>query len=176
MILSADEQATNPQYTVEDGTDSIMVKMRIDSDADETMAERRAVEGGQVRPAVGQLRAFNQVKNVVAYHISLITDFNEYLPLHRGRPPTPRPRRAPSPTSPPAAAPRWRPSSRERRRRRGADGGGGQPVGGKDINQTVLEYFQSCAAQFWRAIGGALGARGPPRTRPAPLPPSGTAP
>ena len=181
MILSADEQATNLQYTVEDGTDSIMVKMWIDSDADETMAERRAQwkEGKYVR-VVGQLRAFNQVKNVVAYHISLITDFNEYTyhfieAVHSHLKATKGPV-ANIPTGMHGApmAPVVAPSV----------GGGAapmaaaaQPVGGKDINQTVLEYFQSCAAQFWRAIRGALWrARPLPLTRPAPFPPSGTAP
>jgi replication factor A2 len=147
MILSADEQATNLQYTVEDGTDSIMVKMWIDSDADETMAERRAQwkEGKYVR-VVGQLRAFNQVKNVVAYHISLITDFNEYTyhfieAVHSHLKATKGPV-ANIPTGMHGApmAPVVAPSV----------GGGAapmaaaaQPVGGKDINQTVLEYFQS---------------------------------
>lgn len=65
LITSADEQSTNLQYNVDDGTDQIMVKMwcvrilaltnlllpaltpphtmfRIDADADETFAERRA--------------------------------------------------------------------------------------------------------------------------------------
>ena len=175
MILSADEQATNLQYTVEDGTDSIMVKMWIDSDADETMAERRAQwkEGKYVR-VVGQLRAFNQVKNVVAYHISLITDFNEYTyhfieavdsHLKATKGPV-----ANIPTGMHGApmAPVVAPSV----------GGGAapmaaaaQPVGGKDINQTVLEYFQSCAAQFWRAIRGALW-RARPLPPDAPRPPS----
>ena len=172
MILSADEQATNLQYTVEDGTDSIMVKMWIDSDADETMAERRAQwkEGKYVR-VVGQLRAFNQVKNVVAYHISLITDFNEYTyhfieAVHSHLKATKGPV-ANIPTGMHGApmAPVVAPSV----------GGGAapmaaaaQPVGGKDINQTVLVYFQSCAAHA--AIRGRTLARAAPAPRARPLP------
>ena len=42
VITQADEQATNLQYTVDDGTDMIMVKMWVDADADDQFAEKRA--------------------------------------------------------------------------------------------------------------------------------------
>lgn len=79
LIQAAEEQATSLQFTVDDGTGSIMVKMWIDTDADESFAERRAQwkEGVIVR-VVGQLRQFNHVKSIVAYGILPITDFNEY--------------------------------------------------------------------------------------------------
>ena len=79
LIISADEQSTNLMYTVDDGTDSIMVKMWVDSEADESFAERRAQwkEGAYVR-VIGQLRNFNSTKNLVAYSIQPLTDFNEY--------------------------------------------------------------------------------------------------
>ena len=72
LIVAADEQATNLQYTLDDGTGTIMVKMWVDQEHDEYFAERRAQwkEGAYVR-VVGQLRSFNNTKNIVAY-LSLI--------------------------------------------------------------------------------------------------------
>ena len=99
IIVSADEQNTNLQYTVDDGTGVIVAKMWVDADADEAMAERRAEwkEGKMVR-VVGQLRTFNQTRSIVAFDIQPIKDFNEYtfhfievvhthLHLTKGRPP-----------------------------------------------------------------------------------------
>lgn len=79
LIVNADEQATNLQYTIDDGTDTILVKMWVDQDSDESFAERRAQwkEGVYVR-VIGQLRSFNNTKNLVAYSIQPVTDFNEY--------------------------------------------------------------------------------------------------
>ena len=79
LIMSADEQSTNLQLTIDDGTDTIMVKKWVDADADDSDAERRAVfkEGVVVR-VIGQLRSFNHMKNLVAFSIHPITDFNEY--------------------------------------------------------------------------------------------------
>jgi len=79
LIVAADEQSTNLQYTVDDGSDTIMVKMWVDTDADEAFAERRAQwkEGVVVR-VIGQLRSFNNTKSLVAYAINPLTDFNEY--------------------------------------------------------------------------------------------------
>ena len=42
LITRADEQNTNLQYTVDDGTDSINVKMWIDAATDEAAIEKRA--------------------------------------------------------------------------------------------------------------------------------------
>jgi len=79
VIMQADEQNTNLQYKIDDGTDDIIVKMWIDTDADEAMIERRAQwkEGKLVR-VVGQLRIFNHSRSVVAFNIQPITDYNEY--------------------------------------------------------------------------------------------------
>ena len=79
MILSADEQTTNLQYTLDDGTDQIVVKMWVDQEQDDAFAERRAQwkEGAIVR-VIGNMRAFNNMKSVVAYSIQPITDYNEY--------------------------------------------------------------------------------------------------
>jgi len=61
------------------GTDQIMVKMWVDQESGDEFAERRAQwkEGTVVR-VIGQMRAFNNSKSVVAYSIQPITDFNEY--------------------------------------------------------------------------------------------------
>jgi len=79
LITQADEQATNLQYTIDDGTDMIMVKMWVDADADDQFAEKRAQwkEGVIVR-VIGTLRSFNNTKSIVAYSIQPITDKNEY--------------------------------------------------------------------------------------------------
>eukprot|EP00967_Tisochrysis_lutea_P148311 scaffold283107_cov40-Tisochrysis_lutea.AAC.2 len=42
LILSADEQNTNLQYTLDDGTDDILVKMWVDQDNEDETVERRA--------------------------------------------------------------------------------------------------------------------------------------
>ena len=79
LITHADEQNTNLQFTIDDGTGSIVAKMWIDAAQDEATMEKRSMwkEGVIVR-VVGQMRAFNQVRSVVAFHIQPITDFNEY--------------------------------------------------------------------------------------------------
>jgi len=79
IITSADEQQTNLQYTVDDGTGSIVAKMWVDAEQDAAMQERRAEwkEGKMVR-VVGQLRVFNHTRSVVAFTIQPIKDFNEY--------------------------------------------------------------------------------------------------
>ena len=79
LIMNADEQATNLQYTIDDGTDTIMVKMWVDADADDQFAEKRAQwkEGVIVR-VIGTLRSFNNAKSLVAYSIQPVTDKNEY--------------------------------------------------------------------------------------------------
>ena len=53
--------------------------MWVDADQDDAFAERRAQwkEGAVVR-VIGQMRAFNNTKSIVAYAIQPITDFNEY--------------------------------------------------------------------------------------------------
>mmetsp|Transcript_29590 Transcript_29590/g.80818 ORF Transcript_29590/g.80818 Transcript_29590/m.80818 type:complete len:297 (+) Transcript_29590:94-984(+) len=82
LILSADEQNTNLQYTLDDGTDDILVKMWVDQDNEDETVERRAQwrEGKLVR-VVGQLRIFNHSRSIVAFNIQPITDYNEYT-LH----------------------------------------------------------------------------------------------
>ena len=79
LIRTFDEQQTHLMYTIEDGTDEIVCKKWLDSDADDREAEARAQlkEGVMVR-VIGQLRSFNHTKSVVAYSIQPITDFNEY--------------------------------------------------------------------------------------------------
>jgi len=79
LIMSADEQTTSVQYMVDDGTDTVMVKKWVDQDQDDGEQERRAqLKEGVVVRVVGQLRSFNHTKNIVAYSIQPITDFNEY--------------------------------------------------------------------------------------------------
>jgi hypothetical protein len=41
--MSADEQNTNLQFTVDDGTDDIVVKMWVDQDSEEETVERRTL-------------------------------------------------------------------------------------------------------------------------------------
>ncbi len=79
LIMAADEQTTSLSYQIDDGTDTIMVKKWTDQDAADDEAERRAQckEGAYVR-VIGQLRSFNHTKNIVAYSIEPIIDFNEY--------------------------------------------------------------------------------------------------
>tara|TARA_B110001452_G_scaffold117270_1_gene97311 strand:- start:2006 stop:2887 length:882 start_codon:yes stop_codon:yes gene_type:complete len=79
LITHADEQNTNLQFTIDDGTGSIVAKMWIDAAQDEATMEKRSMwkEGVIVR-VVGQMRAFNQVRSVVAFHIQPLTDMNEY--------------------------------------------------------------------------------------------------
>jgi len=79
IIMNAEEQNTNLQYTIDDGTDDIVVKMWIDAEADEAALERRAQwKEGKVVRVTGQLRSFNMARSIVAFNITPITDFNEY--------------------------------------------------------------------------------------------------
>lgn len=43
LIMSAEEQNTNLQFTIDDGTDDIVVKMWVDQDSEEETVERRTM-------------------------------------------------------------------------------------------------------------------------------------
>mmetsp|Transcript_26082 Transcript_26082/g.54743 ORF Transcript_26082/g.54743 Transcript_26082/m.54743 type:complete len:297 (+) Transcript_26082:31-921(+) len=140
MIMRAEEQSTNLQYHLDDGTDDIIVKMWIDIDTDEAMVERRAAwKEGKIVRVIGQLRIFNHVRSIVAFNISPITDPNEYtfhfiecvhthLRHSKGQPPA----AGGMPTGGvPAGVPNQHPH--------------GQPAqtanGGASLNDTVLAFF-----------------------------------
>mmetsp|Transcript_15159 Transcript_15159/g.39944 ORF Transcript_15159/g.39944 Transcript_15159/m.39944 type:complete len:303 (+) Transcript_15159:42-950(+) len=145
LITQADEQSTNLQYQLDDGTGNIMVKMWIDADADEAFNERRAQwkEGVVVR-VIGQLRSFNNSRSLVAYSIQPITNFNEYtfhfidvvhthLKHTKGKPAAAAPSMmmgggAPMGgiAMPPAQA-----------------GYGAPPAAGADVNDLVLSFFKT---------------------------------
>lgn len=77
-IVESREQSTNLTYTVEDGTGRMEVKMWIDTDDGDHFAEQRAKwkEGAYVR-VIGNLRSFQEKRNIVAFDIRPVTDFNE---------------------------------------------------------------------------------------------------
>eukprot|EP00128_Syssomonas_multiformis_P012013 Colp12_sorted_trinity150504_noHs@27906 len=78
IIRKVAEQTTNLTYLIEDGTGGIDVKLWIDSDDSEAQAQKRAEwqEGVYVR-VTGPLKSFSNSRNVVAFNITPIRDFNE---------------------------------------------------------------------------------------------------
>lgn len=78
-IVSIAEASTNLNFTVEDGTGKMEVKMWVDADEQQDyQAQKRAQwsEGSYVR-VVGHLRSFNNKRNIVAFRINPLRDFNE---------------------------------------------------------------------------------------------------
>lgn len=73
QILSVEAQATNVNYLVDDSTGKVNVRIYIDSDDD---SDSTLSSGTYVR-VVGNLRAFNDKKSVVAFQLIPVTDFNE---------------------------------------------------------------------------------------------------
>jgi replication factor A2 len=153
IIVSADEQNTNLQYTIDDGTGSIVAKMWVDADQDEAMAERRAEwKEGRIVRVVGQLRVFNHTRSIVAFTIQPIKDYNEYtyhfievvhthLHLTKGK----------APAGAPAQLGAWaaRVGGAQPLQAAGGSGGAAAPQaaapGGAQLQDTVLNFFKQYA-------------------------------
>ena len=86
LITQAEEQATNLQYTIDDGTGTIMIKMWIDADANESFDERRAgwKEGAVVRVPMSLLASLSDTmtpQGVLAVLPPLLASKTATLPL-----------------------------------------------------------------------------------------------
>ena len=77
-IVEMREQSTNILYIIEDGTGRIECKVWLETDQEETTGDGRSkcVEGTYVR-VVGTVKVFNGKRNVSAFNVRPIHDFNE---------------------------------------------------------------------------------------------------
>lgn len=77
-IVEMKEQSTNIQYTIEDGTGRVECKMWLEEDDGDDMSQERAkcVEGAYVR-VIGTVKVFNDKRNISAFNVRPVTDFNE---------------------------------------------------------------------------------------------------
>lgn len=77
-IQNIQSMSTNTNYTIEDGTGSIDVRIWIDTNDNENDAQKRSQlsEGVYIR-VVGSARFYHDKKSVMAFHIRPIEDFNE---------------------------------------------------------------------------------------------------
>lgn len=92
-IVSATEQSTCLIYKIDDGTGKVEVRFWIDSDDSELLNRNKAEwQVGTYVRVTGQLRTFQGQRNIVAFQIRPVTDFNEvtyhllevvYAHLHR---------------------------------------------------------------------------------------------
>lgn len=77
-IVEMKEQSTNVTYTVEDGTGRVECKQWLDAE-DETedlSGDRKCVQGTYVR-VIGNIKVFNGKRNISAFNVRPVTDFNE---------------------------------------------------------------------------------------------------
>lgn len=77
-VLSMDSQALANNYSVEDGTGSIDVRWWTDAEGGDVHAEKRSQisEMSYVR-VVGKIRNFQNTKQIVAFDVRPVKDFNE---------------------------------------------------------------------------------------------------
>ncbi|WFD27506.1 Replication factor A protein 2 [Malassezia nana] len=77
-VRSATKNATNIQYTVDDGTGQIDVRKWIDNSMDEG-ATVDDIESNQYVRIMGEIKSFNNKRSITAASIHLLQDHNEYL-------------------------------------------------------------------------------------------------
>ena len=79
VIVEVKESSTNVQYTVEDSTGRINCKKWIDDNTDDPwrQKERDALKEGVYVKVFGQLREFQGHKNINAFEVYPVVDFNE---------------------------------------------------------------------------------------------------
>ena len=79
-IVATDISSTSQMYTIDDGTGTVEVKMWVDTDdaADGAATNNRSdLKVGAYARVYGHLRAFQGVRNVIAFNMRPVTDFNE---------------------------------------------------------------------------------------------------
>lgn len=74
-IVEANDSSTSQQYTIDDGTGTVVVKKWVDADDAEGAKQTLAV--GQYVRVYGHLRVFQGARNVIAFNMRPVTDFNE---------------------------------------------------------------------------------------------------
>jgi hypothetical protein len=77
QILSRKDGQTNLTFHIDDGTGGIFAKVWIGENDEETQQRHQQLREGMYVRAIGQLRAFNAQRNLVAFRIRPVTDFNE---------------------------------------------------------------------------------------------------
>ena len=74
-IVEANESSTSQQYTIDDGTGTVVVKKWVD--ADDAEGAKQTLAAGQYVRVYGHLRVFQGARNVIAFNMRPVTDFNE---------------------------------------------------------------------------------------------------
>jgi replication factor A2 len=151
MIIQTDEQNTSLSFTLDDGTGDMPCKQWMDDGgAGDDTARPQWKEGTLVR-IVGQLRTFNVTRHVVVYNIQHVSDYNEYTfhfieVVHGHLKNTKGPKLPMAGTS---VAPGGYMPQNGAQHYGGGGYGGAAPVPQQaqpaDLNDTVLEFFQSYA-------------------------------
>jgi len=146
VILSCEQQTTNLNYMIDDGTGKMNVRIYIDSE-DET--QRSADENTYVR-VVGNLREFNGGLHVVGFTLLPIKDFNEItfhalevISVHLLNTKGPPGGAAPVGGSQPASGSGAQGFSAAPAAAAGGAGGGGGASSGGDLQQQVLKVFEA---------------------------------
>eukprot|EP00270_Netrium_digitus_P004676 TRINITY_DN1595_c0_g3_i2.p1 TRINITY_DN1595_c0_g3~~TRINITY_DN1595_c0_g3_i2.p1 ORF type:complete len:316 (+),score=67.26 TRINITY_DN1595_c0_g3_i2:278-1225(+) len=81
-VLRRSIQSTDMSFTLDDFTGRIEIKRWIDGDNPQEEEEIAAAEEGSYVRVFGHLRSFNGKRNIVAFSIRRVTDFNE-LTFHQ---------------------------------------------------------------------------------------------
>lgn len=77
MVFNKDEKVTDVSFVLDDGTGRIEVKRWIDGQDTHESMEMNAIQNGAYVRVHGHLRSFQGKRNVVAFSVRPITDFNE---------------------------------------------------------------------------------------------------
>jgi len=77
LITEVQEQSTFLNYTLDDGTGKIEVRLWLDQDDNDFTAQKSAWREGVYVRVVGHLRSFNNKRSVVGFRIQPIRDYNE---------------------------------------------------------------------------------------------------
>lgn len=77
-VRSATKNATNVQYTIDDGTGQMDVRKWIDNSMDEGAAVED-IEPNQYVRIMGEIKSFNNKRSITAVSMHMLQDHNEYL-------------------------------------------------------------------------------------------------
>jgi replication factor A2 len=77
QILSRKDGQTTITFHIDDGTGAIYAKVWVGENDEETQQRHQHLREGMYVRAIGQLRAFNTQRNLVAFRVRAVSDFNE---------------------------------------------------------------------------------------------------
>lgn len=77
MVFNKEERATDVSFLIDDGTGRVEVKRWIDGQDTHESMEMAALQNGVYVRVHGHLRSFQGKRNIVAFSVRPVTDFNE---------------------------------------------------------------------------------------------------